>query len=446
MFNYRWVNRNIPHLFFLFYMNESIESKIEELYSILMDKPNQVLAIFNDFFGEDKVDMQGFMSVDKLKSWLDVTPIFEYASQESLGMSMDDYYNYARQPLTRLKGKILDTVLNQLCSAEVVNSIGRKKFDYEFILVHFPHVRITNEYDRFVDINHLYAKVKILHNGSMNGYFALNRAEYTYLHISNGYMHSHVSSIPTDDFTKFQTPCTGIGPINDTMSSLNREFNSDMWGLFCLELSKYVEVESIAGVPYHKLESLSTSTSADGSVFRVVNHPDYYGSDVEDLIRDFVPYFIKQSKLKFNYDNGSYSIGMSFTEYMLVISNEFIKWYNKKFNDGEGDYTFEDLKSKYVLKECIIANNRIYYENSRRNVEVYTAYNGRKMCTFKGADVLIRIVDLDGVKENNKSIILSTNIALYILSKILRVINYRYGKSEQRDSEGNRISEEVRYF
>ena len=24
-----------------------------------------------------------------------------------------------------------------------------------FILVHFPHVRVTNEHDRFVDINHL---------------------------------------------------------------------------------------------------------------------------------------------------------------------------------------------------------------------------------------------------------------------------------------------------
>ena len=55
-------------------MNDLIESKLEELYSLLMDKPNQVLAIFNDFFGEDKVDMQGFMSVDKLKSWLNGTP------------------------------------------------------------------------------------------------------------------------------------------------------------------------------------------------------------------------------------------------------------------------------------------------------------------------------------------------------------------------------------
>lgn len=428
-------------------MNELIENKIEELHSLLMDKPNQVLAIFNDFFGEDKVDMQGFMSVDRLKSWLDVTPIYEYASRELLGMSREDYTTYRGQSLTNLRGEVLDLVLNQLCSGGMVDSIGQKKFSSGFILVHFPHVRITNEYNRFVDINHLYAKVNILRNGSMNGYFALNRAEYTYLHISNGYMHSHVSSIPISDFTQFQTPCTGTGPINNTMSNLSREFDSDIWKLFCLELSKYVEVESIAGTPYHRLENLGTSNmSTIESVFKVINHFDYYGDGIEEMIRDFVSYFIKQGKLKFNYANGSYSIGMSFTEYILVISNEFIDWYNKKFNNKELKYTFDTLKRKGVLKEGIIANNKIYYENSRCNVNSYAAYNGKRMCTFKGTVVLINIVDINEVKEDNKSIILNTNIALYILSKILRVINYRYGKAEQRDQEGNRISEEVRYF
>ena len=427
-------------------MNELIESKIEELYSLLMDKPNQVLAIFNDFFGEDKVDMQGFMSVDELKSWLSVTPISTYISRESLDMSMGDYNTYSSQPLTNLRGEVLDLVLDQLCSREIVDYIGDTRFSSGFILVHFPHVRITNEYNRFVDINHLYAKVKVLHNGSMNGYFSLNRAEYTYLHISSGYMHSHVSTIPTSDFTKFQTPCTGTGPINDTISNLSNEFDSDIWRLFCLELSKYVEVESIAGTPYHRLENLGTSNMGAGEdVFRVVNQLRYDDS-IKEIIKEFVPYFIKQGKLKFNYANGSYSIGMSFTEYILVISNEFIDWYNKKYNNKEWRYTFDTLKRSDVLKEGIIANNKIYYENSRRNVNSYAAYNGQRMCTFKGKDVLINIVDINEVKEDNKSIILNTNIALYILSKILRVIHYRYGKAEQRDQEGNRISEKVRYF
>lgn len=427
-------------------MNELIESKIEELYSLLMDKPNQVLAIFNDFFGEDKVDMQGFMSVDELKSWLSVTPIYRYISRESLDMSMEDYDTYSSQSLTDLRGEVLDLVLDQLCSREIVSYIGYIRFSSGFILVHFPHVRITNEYNRFVDINHLYAKVGVLHNGSMNGYFSLNRAEYTYLHISSGYMHSHVSVIPTSDFTKFQTPCTGTGPINDTISNLSNEFDSDIWRLFCLELSKYVEVESIAGTPYHRLENLGTSNMGAGEdVFRVVNQLRYEDS-IKEMIKEFVSYFIKQGKLKFNYANGSYSIGMSFTEYILVISNEFIDWYNKKFNNKEWKYTFSTLKRSDVLKEGIIANNKIYYENSRRNVNSCAAYNGQRMCTFKGKDVLINIVDINEVKEDNKSIILNTNIALYILSKILRVINYRYGKAEQRDQEGNRISEKVRYF
>ena len=412
-----------------------------------MDKPNQVLTIFNDFFGKDKVDMQGFIGVGELKSWLAITPIFEYASRELLDMNMEDYNTYREKSLTNLKGKVLDLVLNKLCSEEMVDSIGQKKFSLGFILVHFPHVRITNEYDRFVDINHLYAKIRILHDGLMNGCFALNRAEYTYLHISHNYMHSHINNIPTSDFTRFQTPCTGSGPINDTISNLNKEFDSDIWRLFCLELSKYVEVESIAGVPYHRLENLSTSNiEAVENVFRVTNRLDYYGiSGIKDLIRDFTLHFINQRKLKFNYANGSYSIGMSFIEYMLVISNEFIDWYNKKFNNKEVTYSFDSLKRNIVLKEVIIANNKIYYENSRRNVNLYTVYNGKRMCTFKGADVLINIVDLNEEK-GNKSIILNINIALYILSKILRVINYRYGKSEQRDQEGNRISEKIRYF
>ena len=428
-------------------MNELIESKVGELYSLLMDKPNQVLAIFNDFFGEDKVDMQGFMSVDKFKSWLDITPISEYTSRELLGMSEEDYNTYRGQSLTDLRGEILNAVLNQLCSELVIDSIGQKKFGSGFILVHFPHVRITNEYNRFVDINHLYAKVGVLHNGSMDGCFTLNRSEYTYLHISNGYMHSHVSRIPISDFTQFKTPCTGTGPINNTMSNLIREFDSDIWKLFCLELSKYVEVESVAGTPYHRLENIGTSNrNAENGIFKVINHLDYYGDGIEDLIKDFVSYFIKQGKLKFNYANGSYSIGMSFTEYMLVISNEFIDWYNKRFNNKEVTYSFDTLKMRKVLKEGIIANNKIYYENTLRNVNSYAVHNGKRMCTFKGVDVLINIVDLNEVKEDNKSIILNTNIALYILSRILRVINYRYGKAEQRDQEGNRISEEVRYF
>lgn len=431
-------------------MNAIIEDKLDEIYSDIMSKPNQILEIFNNFFGEDRVDMQGSPSIEEFKKWMmESVELGKLIPRNSIIYTMSfDYNTYKFSALSSIPEEKCIEVLNSLSISSVVGVIiGDNVFRNGFILVHFPHVRITNEYDRFVDINHLYAKVRILINGTMNGYFALNRAEYSYLHISNRYMHSHVNDIPYRDFTQFQTPCTGTGPINDTMSNLNREFDSDIWELFCLELSKYVEVESIAGTPYHRLESLGISNNDTiSSRFGVINNLPYYSSLNHDMLREFTSYFIKQSKLKFDYRDGSYSLGMSFTEYILTISNEFIDWYNDQFNKGVYNFSLHRLTESNVLRSCIISGGRIYEDDSSSNVDKYRGYIGKKVCTFKGQDVLVSINDINEVEEDNKSFILDTRAALYVLSKILQVINYKYGKPEQTDSEGNRVGEKVRYF
>ena len=164
------------------------------------------------------------------------------------------------------------------------------------------------------------------------------------------------------------------------------------------------------------------------------------------MLREFTSYFIRKGKLKFNYRDGSYSIGMSFIEFMLTISNEFIEWYNDQFNKGMYRFHFQTLISDGALRSCIIANGKIYVDGVNDTVYRYRQCIGKKMCTFKGKDVLINITDINEVSEDNKSIILDINAALFVLSKILYVINYKYGKSEQTDSEGNRISEKIKYF
>ena len=305
-----------------------IEEKIEELYNSLMDKPLRVLGIFNDFFGEDKVDMQGYWSLDKFKSWMNITPLSAYIPNGSItGMSKDDWGVYRAFPITELPESQVEKVANALTSAIVREEIGSITFNRIFILVHFPHVRVTNEHDRFVDINHLWAKVKVMYNGTLNGGFTLNRSEYTLLHLRSNYLHSHISNIPKNDFTQFQNPCTGSGPINGTISVLNRDYDEDMWNMFCLEMSKYVTVESIVGRPYHYLEKLGTN-DMDTDVNRFITYlsPNYYGRAFNfDKLKGFVRYFINSKKLKFNYVNESYSIGMSLIEFIVLISNEFIK-------------------------------------------------------------------------------------------------------------------------
>ena len=425
-----------------------IEEKIEELYNSLMDKPLRVLGIFNDFFGEDKVDMQGYWSLDKFKSWMNIEPLSTYIPNNNIvGMGRNDWSMYKTLAITELPGDQVEKVVNVLTNTIVKERIGNAKFNGISILVHFPHVRVTNEHDRFVDINHLWAKMTVMYNGTLNGGFTLNRSEYTLLHIRSNYLHSHICSIPTNDFTQFQNPCTGSGPINGTISALNRDYDEDMWNMFCLELSKYVTVESVAGRPYHYLEKLGTRDMETG-IDRFITYlsPNPYESAItHDKFKEFVRYFINSKKLKFNYVNGSYSIGMSLIEFIVLISNEFIKWYNDQFNKEELTTKFADLKGQGILRECIIDNGKIYYDRGMNNVNNYAQYIGKKVCVFKGREITVDITDITEVRNENKSIILNTQTALYILTTILKVLNYRYGRNKATH-EDNQLGTEVRYL
>lgn len=431
-------------------MNAEIEKKLDNIYDTIMDKPNQVLNIFNSFFGEDKVDMQGFPSIEEFKNWImNEARIGSIAPSDSAIYTEDfNYLDYRYTRLSSVSEEKCIEVLNFASTTSIANIICNGGF----ILIHFPHVRITNEYDRYVDINHLYAKVPILTDGTMNGRFSLNRSEYPILHLINDYMHSHVPSIPIDNFEIFICPCLGSGPINGTILNLQREFDSSIWELFCLELSKYVEVESIEGVPYHRLETLGASTSSNNistpEQFTVYNKNPYRVPIPIDMVKRFTEYFIKQNKLKFNYINGSYSISISFIDYMIIISNVFIDWYNDLYNKGVYTITLDRLLSSHVLWKGIIKNKKIFIESNHQRAVNYLQYRGKKICKFKGEDVLLTITDFTDDNEENSNLVTFINIpvAFYILNKILYIINYKYGKPEQTDSEGNRVSEKVKYL
>ena len=110
-----------------------IEEKIEELYNSLMDKPLRVLGIFNDFFGEDKIDMQGYWSLDKFKSWMNITPLSAYIPNGSItGMSKDDWGVYRAFPITELPENQVEEVTNALTSATVREEVGSISFNRIF--------------------------------------------------------------------------------------------------------------------------------------------------------------------------------------------------------------------------------------------------------------------------------------------------------------------------
>ena len=377
--------------------------ELQQIYNKSIEKPLQVLSVFNEFFGEDRVDMQGIPELSSI-------PKLYLGGQEQLNSYMVSH------------------------TPDI------------FILVHFPRVKVTNEFDKYTYVNHLYAKVSIDINGKLKYKFALNRAEYTVQHFTNNYMHSHVSSIPINNFEEFQTPCTGSGPINSTICSLIHGFDEDLWRLFCLELDKFVQVESVAGTPYHKLEQLTDRRSSLNKVRFKIN---YRGSlsrwDLScitaiDLAR-FIKYIIDKNLIKFSYLNGNYRIAMSPNNFHIIISNAFIDWYNKEYNAGRMHFSLSDLLTAgNMLEEYKFINGQIWAVNRYYNGNLdYYHYTGRKICTFKGEDIVISFSDAVTQESTNESqcniILLSASIIAYIATKILNVINFRYGNNTKDPNE-----------
>ena len=65
-------------------MNENTETQLRQLYDELMEKPNEIRRIFEDFFGEDKVDMQGFLTYEEFVEFLNVKPLKSYLTDISI--------------------------------------------------------------------------------------------------------------------------------------------------------------------------------------------------------------------------------------------------------------------------------------------------------------------------------------------------------------------------
>lgn len=389
--------------------NKNIEDSKKELYDALIEYPLKIFEIFKDFFGEDKVDLQNVISFDQFKE----LPIDRFNS--SVYGNMDKY------------GILEDMLKNSAYSNSVV----------PFILVHFPKVRVTNEDDKFIDITHLYARVDIRYDGTINDTFRLNRSEYTDVEMYCNYMHSHIQSIPIYDFSNFQWPCLGDGPIKQTIASLLIEYNEDLWNLFCLELDKYVQTESIAGTPYKYLESVTEFKP--GTIFRAIPRNYLSSNDVSfkypEMIRAFIKYLIDNNKLKFNFIGNYFTIVGEFKYNLILLSNLFIEWYNSTDNS---QWNYDDLLDNGILVGAAMCEDnelRIINTTSLSTTCDYSKYIGEFVCYFKGKEVTINVIKQKVNRGYIGILLLNKNIVTSIIGAVVRLVNYKYNGNYKERTE-----------
>lgn len=283
-------------------------------------------------------------------------------------------------------------------------------------LIYFPKVRISNEKNESLIISELYVKLSIYTDGTLSQLPALGRAEYTKAELAENYMHSHVRFISTKEDDMFVEPCLGRGPIRDTICTLTHSSDSDIWMLFCVELQKFVETESIGGVPYHYLREVANIRPRKLSY-------TYMGISYTTVleIEPFIPYLVRHIKLPIVYRDNCFQLGMPFRDYVLMLSNIFIQWSNSRNDSNRGN-----IDTNMLLYNVMYMNKGLYIEGNE-NISVEDNIRGKRLCIFKGRPVLVKIVGSHPTDANVKYVtIVSPNIASYILNKILTMINY-YG-------------------
>lgn len=320
---------------------------------------------------------------------------------------------------------IIHSIFNEFFGEENVDLQGQT------ILIHFPKVKVTNEHDRSVDITHLWVKVELSLDGTINGTFQMMRSELTFEQFVSGYSHSHIHYINADNFDSWSDPCLGSGPIRNTIASLSIQFSEEMWSLFCLELSKYVTVESLAGVPYMYLERIGVRDSATAHEIQFpLDYTVRYLSSFEPFIAAFIPFILKKKPFGFNFFNDSYGIAMSDRDLFVTLSNLFIEWYNSL--PAERQTPRERLFSEEILIKGKCIGNKLYYlRSSNYNTESnYNELIGRSLFRFKNKTITFNITNIVKTVDDdpNVAIFLNKTMVAIIVNRILRTINNKYGQ------------------
>ena len=432
-------------------MTEEVRNKMLAIYEDCTLRMRSVLQVFIDQFDEINVDNDlptfeeflGAFDTETLGS-MGITSLSASNTHGHYRIDAKDYKENGRGKsfleyipdlgiLDYLSPDIKARLITLMCK-EHPESIAM------YITIRFPKVTVTNEYDKSVEITELYVRVKVEPNGTTPGTFAMTRAEYTVTQWMSDYAHSHLSGIDRNHPERFRTPCTGSGPVNRTIGTLYDNYDLNIWGLYAFEIAKYVTVESISGVPYRRLENIgrgddTVNTYAIPSLERIPSYRRTYS--ISDL-KEFIKVFIATTPISIAYREGNFVLGESFTDFWVKLSNSFIKWHNHKVEEGSSNVTLFRLLSSNLLKKYIIADGLVYNSNVTNRISQVMNYEGRNLFMFKGN--MIRLHFIGNGSSGNLSYLVDDTFCYYVLSKIIEIISYNYGREERREEGGEEES------
>lgn len=385
----------------------------------LFPKLYEVYNIFEEFYGEPYVDLhielvESFQAdlLAKVKEDYDVEDIYSL-TEEQYKFVIDKHENFIRHCIKT-----------------------------SYILIHFPDVIVTNENNNSINIKDLFVKVKVSVTGSLIGTFAMIRTSYFAKQFINDYMHSHIDGIfdkygeanPNDRFAEdisFLYPCLGSGPIKNTCTTLNVEFNDDIWKLFCYELSLYVKNESLEGIPYRRLENVHSVNKRELEYSSIINNIVNITTDSilllsENFILDLIRLIIFNPNFRLVLQGNYWVLGIPIDKAVLLFSDMFIKQFNAEY--GDTAKPSKDIILRHFCKKNVIyTNNKFYTEGSEEvDNEKINLCQGMPLFYFKGKLQYLTI-EVDAPTETDLRVTVLRPVVFYnLLYQIIKLFNFYY--------------------
>lgn len=295
-----------------------------------------------------------------------------------------------------------------------------KKLTKREIVVHFPKITICNEQEQKHTIYDLFVQTSFNGRGEFVTGPLFKRASYTKAELQADYMHSHVPGIGSPN--EWRVCCLGSGPINTTITTLRLDPTWENWLLYTVHLNQYVQVESLSGGPYRRMES----TSLNGRD-RVSSY-DFALLSMREILNMGIP--IKDFKLFISYlleNLSTYNIRMSYIKHpswnmnvletTITLSKAFRDWYNA----GHTELTVQDLRDRKILISCIVEGDTIVSEAFKNDHNFDKV--GSEVIIFKGRLYTVNIIPVE-IEGPNTRLLLSQSFITQIIHYLLLVLIY----------------------
>lgn len=395
----------------------------------------EIYEIFKEFYGEEAVDLQTYSAeyyMDQIKDSTIYDNLIKGTSLETLHLQ-NVSVKYC-QTLIETNSSIKEE-----CHNVLLKYIDTEPFPYSYILVHFPEVTVTNEFNNSINIKDLYMKVILYSSGQFHSVLG-TRTTFTPLQYKARYIHSHIPRLLYDKLGKFDKCCLGTGPLRDITYTMQVEHDINQWRLFCFELSRYVTIESLAGGPYAKLTSVTDQDSLPQIESNIFYSEKNYDKSPEHskMLNDFFIQLPNIDILKFNYNN-TYRFALNNLELLVFISNAFITWYNQSSYRFMPNCTLKDMLKLDLLLQVTIENNTIRKLWKKESLDIEEEISEATLFYFKGQEIKLNLIDEDTIDSQLKYLLLNPKYISFYITKLINIINYGYNNPRIKNVSNTKI-------